>query len=169
MKKITQFLLDSGILFGGYLLASLPLMMLLQTVMRLFVKADSRGESVWKAVFLYLVLWAISAIYLHWSSADMKRDYLAATESTAWSLRVSILYSLRRGEFWSRLAGFSVWPLVLPKLFGVFKTCYAGDAVLKTPLPSLLNIAAVILPFALLSLIAWCVVLRIWHGKRLRK
>ncbi len=167
MKKFIDFIFKSVTLFIPYFLMSLVILVVLQTVLRIFIPAASMAETIWKALYMYLMMAVVSAFYLYWSDAEIKRSYLAFAENTEWSIPAAVRYSLRQGEFWLRVVGFSIWPMIFSKYFMIINQLYIGNANPPYILQSLLCIVTVGVPYIGLSLVSWCIVLRIWYKNRL--
>ena len=63
MKKIGSFIVNSFVLFWSCFLTSTLCMMVVQTIMRLFVDANSKGEYLWKTIYLYA--WILVTCMVH--------------------------------------------------------------------------------------------------------
>ncbi len=96
-----------------------------------------------------------------------KRTYLAATEGKSWTLQSGLSYTLRSPDFWFRTVGFSVFPVLIPKLVGVINYLYVSREALGSFPPSILAILTVDLPFVLFHAAAWLFVTRKWSRERM--
>lgn len=167
MKKVLHFLLNSVILFWGYFLSSTLFLMVIQTFMRIFISADGFGEHLWKSIVLYAFMAATCSVHLLATSPIHKVKYFQSIGNHPWNFSHSCLYTIRNSDFWYNVIGFSIWPVLIPKLFGVIHHLYFSAAVLeKVPAP-IISFLVVDLPFIPISFLIWILVLRHWGKKRL--
>lgn len=169
MKKVGTFLLGSVIQFGSYFLSSLLCIGVLQVLMRLFIKADSWGENLWKALCMYAFMAAIAIAFKATAGSADKAKYFAYMEGRERSLKETALYTLKNADFWLCSTGFAIWPIILPKLFGAINRLYLSPELYEMFPLSILSVLTVSLPILVLSFVAWVLVLRSWEKKRLYK
>ena len=168
MKKVVRFILNSVILFWGYFISSILFLMIIQTFMRIFVPADGFGEHLWKTIVLYLFMAGTCSIHLLATSPTHKVKYFQEIGDHPWSFSFACRYTIKNIDFWYNVIGFSIWPILIPKLFGVLHTLYFSAAVLeKIPAP-FISLLVVDLPFIPISFLIWIFVLRSWSKHRLR-
>ena len=169
MKKIGTFLLNSVIQFGSYFLSSILCIGVLQILMRMFIKAESTGENLWKALVMYAFMAATAIVFVSVTRSAEKAKYFAYMEDRENSIKETALYTLKNVDFWLCGAGFAVWPIILPKLFGAINRLFLGAELYKTFPLSILSVLTVSLPILVFSFAAWVLVLRHWEKKRLHK
>lgn len=167
MKKIIKFVFNSVISYWSYFLISFLLIMILQTPMRLIFGAETKVEYLWKTVLMYAVMIEVCVVQLLFRASEQKLQYLKHIEGGAWSFGDSVIYTLKNKAFWANSIGFAIWPIILPKLFGVINLLYVSKDFLETFPKSILVLFTVDLPFLLLSLVAWVVIQHFWSIKRL--
>ncbi|MBE6675505.1 MAG: hypothetical protein E7594_01555 [Ruminococcaceae bacterium] len=169
MKKIGRFLLHSLVLFWSYFLSSFLCLLVLQTVMRLFVEADSKGEYFWKSVCMYAFMLGTCMVYLKVTASTHKTQYLAYMNGREWSFKKTLAYILKNPDYWSASLGFAIWPVILPKLFGAIHRLYVSPELLISFPRAILSVLTVSLPIVVLSAVAWLLVLRLWCKNRMHK
>ena len=167
MKKIGNFIVTSIVLFGSYFLASTFGMMVIQTLMRLFVDANSRGEYLWKTIYIYACITAICILHLKITATTQKTKFLTYMSGKKWSFKESISYILKSSDFWLNSIGFALWPMIVPKLFGVVNLLYFSPSVVENFPQSLLSALTVSLPILIFSGIGWELTLRRWYQSRM--
>lgn len=167
MKKIGHFLLNSVVLFWSYFISSFLCLLVLQTVMRLFVEADSKGEYLWKSVCMYAFVLGTCMVYLQITASTHKPRYLAYMSGKDWSFKETLAYILKNSEFWLASIGFAIWPVILPKLFGAIHRLYFSPELLLSVPRAILSLVTVSLPIVVLSAVAWLLVLRSWCKNRM--
>ena len=167
MKKVFRFLLNSVSLFWSYLLVVFLIGLIIMVPLRVFIPAESRGEYLWKTILQYLIMIVVCSVHLLITAPTYKVYYLHTLGAEKWSLRSAFLYTVKNPGFWYNFAGFAVWPIILPRLFGVVNLLYFDQSVLQSFPNSILTILTVDLPFLLLSVPAWLLVLHHWSKKRL--
>ena len=167
MKKIGSFLLHSLVLFWSYFLSSFLCLLVLQTVMRLFVEADSKGEYLWKSICMYAFVLGTCMVYLQVTASTHKPRYLAYMSGKEWSFKETLAYILKNPEFGSVSLGFAIWPVILPKLFGAIHRLYFSPELLVSFPRAILSFVTVSLPIVILSAVAWLLVLRSWCKNRM--
>lgn len=167
MKKIGHFLLNSVVLFWSYFISSFLCLLVLQTVMRLFVEADSKGEYLWKSVCMYAFVLGTCMVYLQITASTHKPRYLAYMSGKDWSFKETLAYILKNPEFWLASIGFAIWPVILPKLFGAIHRLYFSPELLLSVPRAILSLVTVSLPIVILSAVAWLLVLRSWCKNRM--
>lgn len=167
MKKVLGFLLNSVVLFWGYFLSSTLFLMVIQTFMRIFIPADGFGEHLWKTIVLYFFMAAACSVRLAATSPIHKVKYFQSLGDNQWSFSHACRYTIKNVDFWYHVIGFCIWPVLIPKLFGVIHHLYFGAAVLeKIPAP-VISVLVVDLPFIPISFLIWILILRNWSKKRL--
>ena len=167
MKKIGSFIVNSFVLFWSYFLTSTLCMMVVQTIMRLFVDANSKGEYLWKTIYLYAWILVTCMVYLKATASTHKTQYLAFMKGKEWSLKDTVGYILKNSDFWLCSIGFAIWPVIIPKFFGVIHLLYVSPTFLESVPPAILSIPTVSLPILILSAVGWILVLRFWCKKRI--
>lgn len=167
MKKIGSFIVNSFVLFWSYFLTSTLCMMVAQTVMRLFVEANSKGEYLWKTIYLYGWMLATCMVHLKVTASTHKTQYLAFMKGKEWSLGTTAGYLLKNSDFWLNAIGFAIWPIIVPKFFGVIHLLYVSPAFLESFPRAVLSIPTVSLPILILSAVGWMLTLRAWCRKRI--
>ena len=167
MKKIGSFLVNSFALFWSYFLTSTLCLMVVQTLMRLFIDANSKGEYLWKTIYLYAWMLATCMVHLKITASTHKTKYLAFMKGKEWSLTETVGYLLKNSDFWLCSIGFAIWPIIVPKFFGVIHLLYVSPAFLESFPPAILSIPTVSLPILILSAVGWILVLRFWCKKRI--
>ena len=170
MKKIIRFVLNSIILFWGYFISSTLSLMLIMVPMRIFVPADGFIEHLWKTVVLYLFMAGTCSVHLLATSPIHKVKYLRFLGENQWTFPSACKYTIQNPDFWYNAVGFCIWPVLIPKLFGVvcrFYFFYHPDVLEKIP-ASLLSLPFVDLPFFLLAFLMWVCILRHWSKNRIR-
>ena len=167
MKKIGSFILNSVVLFWSYFISSFLCLLALQTVMRLFIEADSKGEYLWKSVCMYAFIIGTYMIYLKVTASTHKTKYLAYMSGKEWRLKETLNYILRNPEFWSTSLGFAIWPVILPKLFGAIHRLYVSPEFLASFPRPILSLVTVSMPSLILSAIGWLLALRSWCKNRM--
>ncbi|MBQ7378103.1 MAG: hypothetical protein IJW70_00320 [Clostridia bacterium] len=167
MKKIGSFIVNSVALFWSYFISSFLCLLVMQTVMRLFIDADSKGEYLWKTVCLYAFMLGTCMVYLKVTASTHKTKYLTYMSGKEWSFKHTWGYILKNPEFWQVSIGFAIWPVIIPKLFGSIHRLYVSPEFLASfPLP-ILSVFTVSLPILMLSAAAWLLVLRSWCKNRM--
>ena len=167
MKKIGNFVINSLVLFWSYFISSFLCLLVLQTFMRLFFDADSKGEYLWKTVCLYAFMLGTCMAYLKISASTHKPKYLAYMSGKEWSFKSTFDYILKNSDFWSGSIGFAVWPVIIPQLFGAIHRLYVSpEFSARFPRP-ILSLFMVSLPILVLSAAAWLLVLRSWCKGRM--
>ncbi len=169
MKKIGGFILNSVVLFWSYFISSFLCMLVLQTAIRIFVEADSKGEYLWKSVCMYAFMLSTCMVYLKVTASTHKTKYLAYMSGKDWSFKETLSYILKNPEFWSASIGFAIWPVMLPKLFGAIHRLYFSPELLLSFPRAILSVLTVSLPILILSAVAWLLVLRSWCKNRMHK
>ncbi len=169
MKKIGSFILNSIVLFWSYFISSFLCLLVLQTVMRLFVDADSKGEYLWKAVLMYAFMLGTCMVYLKVTASTHKPRYFAYMSGKNRSFKETLVYILKNPEFWSASIGFAIWPVILPKLFGAIHRLYVSPELLVSFPRLILSLLTVSLPILILSAVGWLLVLRSWCKSRMHK
>ncbi len=169
MKKVGMFFLNSVILFGSYFLSSSLFILILQTIARIWIPANSKVEFFWKALCMYAFIAGTVAIFVSATRSAEKARYFACMEGREKGLRETALYVLRNADFWMCSIGFAIWPLVLPMLFGSINRFWVSAEFYNRFPPSLLSVLTVSLPILILSFVAWVLVLRSWEKNRLHK
>ena len=169
MKKIGIFILNSVVLFWSYFISSFLCMLMLQTAIRIFVEADSKGEYLWKSVCMYAFMLGTCMVYLKVTASTHKTKYLAYMSGKDWSFKETLSYILKNPEFWSASIGFAIWPVMLPKLFGAIHRLYFSPELLVSFPRALLSVLTVSLPILILSAVAWLLVLRAWCKNRMHQ
>lgn len=169
MKKIGIFILNSVVLFWSYFISSFLCMLVLQTAIRIFVEADSKGEYLWKSVCMYAFMLGTCMVYLKVTASTHKTKYLAYMSGKDWSFKETLSYILKNPEFWSASIGFAIWPVMLPKLFGAIHRLYFSPELLVSFPRALLSVLTVSLPILILSAVAWLLVLRSWCKNRMHQ
>ncbi len=167
MKKVLRFLLNSVILFWGYFISSTLFLMIIQTFMRIFISADGFGEHLWKTIVLYLFMAATCSIHLLATSPIHKVKYFQSVGDNQWNFSYSCRYTIKNVDFWYNVIGFSIWPVLIPKLFGVIHHLYFGAIILEKIPAFLVSLLVVDIPFIPISFLIWIITLRYWSKKRL--
>ena len=169
MKKIGSFIVNSFILFWSYFLTSTLGIMILQTIMRLFIDADSKGEFAWKTLVMYAFMLITCMVHLKVTASTHKTKYLTYMSGKEWSFKETLAYVLKNTDFWLTTIGFAIWPIIIPKFFGAIQRLYVSVAFLETFPRAVLAIPTVSLPIVILSLVGWVLTLRTWCVGRLHK
>ena len=169
MKKIGTFLLNSVIQFGSYFLSSLLSIGVLQILMRLFIKAESTGENLWKALVMYAFMAATAIAFKAVARSSDKTEYFAYMEGKEKSFKESARYTLKSVDFWLCSAGFAIWAIIIPKAFGAINRLFLGAELYETFPLSILSVLTVSLPIMAFSFAAWVIVPRYWEKNRLHK
>jgi len=167
MKKIGSFILHSVVLFWSYFLSSSLCLLVLQTAVRIFIEADSKGEYLWKSVCMYAFMLGTCMVYLKVTASTHKTGYFAYMSGKEWSFRETLQYILKNADFWSASLGFAVWPVMLPKLFGAIHRLYFSPEFLASFPRAILSVVTVSLPILILSAFGWLLVLRSWCKHRM--
>ena len=167
MKKIGSFLLNSIILFWSYFLSSFLFLMVMQTIMRLFVDADSKGEYLWKSVCMYAFMLGTCMVYLKVTASTHKIKYLAYMSGKEWSFKYTLVYVLKNPDFWSASIGFAIWPVIIPQTCGAIHRLYFSPELLASFPRAILSVATVSLPILILSAVGWLLVLCSWCKSRM--
>ena len=167
MKKIGAFVVNSIVLFWSYFLSSTLCLAALQTIMRVFVDADSKGEYLWKTVCLYAWMLVTCVIHLRATASTHKTKYLAQMEGKEWGLGEGIKYTLKNRDFWLNSIGFAIWPILIPKIFGAIHRLYFTPTFLESFPQAIISVLTVSLPIVILSAIGWVFVLYRWSKNRL--
>lgn len=167
MKKIGNFIVTSIVLFGSYFLVSTLGMMVIQTLMRLFVDANSHGEYLWKTIYVYMCIAAVCMFHLKITAATQKTKFLTYMSGKQWRFKESTGYILKSRDFWLNSIGFALWPMIVPKLFGVVNLLYFSPSVVENFPQSLLSVLTVSLPILFLSGIGWEFTLHRWYQSRM--
>ena len=167
MKKIIRFLLNSVALFWSYFLSSLLILFIIMVPLRFFIPAESKAEYLWKTIVLYLAMTIVCTVHLLITAPIYKVNYLRSLGGEKWNLKSAFLYTVKKPMFWYNFVGFAVWPVILPRLFGVINLLYFDKNLLQSFPNSILVILTVDIPFLLLSILAWMIVLKLWSKKRL--
>lgn len=169
MKKIGSFILTSVVLFWSYFISSFLCLLVLQTVMRLFVEADSKVEYLWKSICMYAFVLGTCMVYLQVTASTHKPRYLAYMSGKNGSFKETLTYVLKNPEFWSASIGFAVWPVIFPKLFGAIYRLYFSLELLLSFSRAILSLVTVSLPILILSAVGWLLVLYSWYKNRMHK
>ena len=169
MKKIGSFVVNSFVLFWSYFLTSTLCVMALQTIMRLFVDANAQGEYLWKTICLYAWMLATCMIHLKITASTHKTKYLAFMKGKEWSLKVTLGYTLKNSDFWLNSIGFAIWPVIIPKFFGVIHLFYFSPDLVANMPGAILSIPTVSVPILLFSAVGWVIVLRLWCKTRIHR
>ena len=169
MKKVGTFLLNSVILFGSYFLISSLFILVLQTVLRIFIDANSKGEFLWKTLCMYAFMAVTMAVFLSATRSSEKAKYFAYMEGREKTFGETALYVLHNKDFWMCSAGFAIWPILLPMLFGSINRLYLSAELYRIFPLSILSMLTVSSPILVLSFVAWVFVLRDWEKDRLHK
>ena len=169
MKKAINFVINSIILFVSYFITAFLVMLILQVPMRIFIDAESQLEFFWKAVTQYACMVAVCVVFLLVRNPEHKTLYLKHIENGEWNLRDACVYVIKNKYFWINTAGFAVWPILVPKLFGAINLFYASKEFLSSFPISILVIFTVDLPFVVFSFIAWLIVTRYWSKTRMHR
>ena len=140
--------------------------MILQVPIRFVVDAESQGEFLIKALLMYAVMIVVCVGYLLLRSSEQKLQYMHHIEQSGWSFVENSKYVIKNKQFWMNTVGFAIWPIILPKLFGVINRLYVSESFLEQFPKSLLVVFTVILPFVVLSYLAWIMILRYWSVKK---
>ena len=167
MKKVLSFLLNSFVLFWGYFISTILCLIGLQTLLRAFIPAQTWGEYLWKTLFLYISMIIVCVVRLSVASPTYKVNYLAFLKYEKWNVKKALIYILKSKDFWYNTLGFAIWPVILPTLFGVINRLYVSTSFLESFPASILSIITVDVPFTLLSLVAWVIILYRWSKGRL--
>ena len=167
MRKIGSCIVHSFVLFWSYFVSSLLCLMAMQTIMRLFVDADSKGEFLWKTLFMYAWMATTCMVDLKITASTHKPKYLSYMRGKEWSLQDTVKYVLKNTDFWSGSIGFAVWPIIVPKFFGSIHRFYVSPEFLESFPRAILSVVTVSLPILILSAIGWVLVLRTWCKNRL--
>jgi hypothetical protein len=168
MRKIGSFIVNSFVLFWSYFLTSTLGLVVAQTVMRLFVEGDSRGEYIWKTMYLYAWMLATCMVHLKATASTHKTKYLAFMKGKEWSFAETVGYTLKNGDFWANSIGFALWPVIIPKFFGVIHLCYFSPSAVAAFPGALLSVLTVSVPILLLSAVGWLFTLRAWCKNRIQ-
>ena len=167
MKKIGSFIVHSCALFWGYFLSSTLSMIVVQTIMRFFVEANSKGEYLWKTIFLYVWMPGVCMMYLKLTASTHKPKFLLYMKEKEGSLKATIGYTLKNSDFWLNSIGFAIWPIILPKLFGVVNLLYfSPEVIAQFPRP-ILAALTVSVPIFIFSALGWVLVLYRWCKNRI--
>ena len=169
MKKIGSFILNSIVLFWSYFISSSLCLLVLQTAMRIFVEADSKGEYLWKSICMYAFVLGTCMAYLQVTASTHKPRYLAYMNGKDRSFVDTWVYILKNPEFWSASIGFAIWPVILPKLFGAIHRLYFSPELLESFPRAILSAVTVSCPILILSAAGWSLVLRWWYKNRMHK
>lgn len=167
MKKIGNFVVNSTVLFLSYFVSSTLCMIVVQPIMRLFVDANSKGEYLWKTVYLYAWILATCIVHLKITASTHKTKYLAAMKDKEWSLKGEFRYILKNSDFWINSVGFAIWPIIIPNFFGVIHLFYFRPNFVECFPKAILSIMTVSFPILIFSAIGWGLVLRQWFKNRL--
>ncbi len=167
MKKVGSFVVNSIVLFGSYFLSATLCMIILQTVMRLWVDANSMGEYLWKTIYLYALVPVVCMVYLKITGSTHKPKLLAYMKGKEWSFKAAAGYILKNSDFWLNSIGFALWPMIFPKLFGVVNSLYFSPDFLESFPRSILSALTVSLPILIFSAIGWVIVLHRWCRDRI--
>ena len=167
MKKIGSFIVNSFVLFWSYFLSSTLCVMVAQTVMRLFIDANSKGEYLWKTIYLYAWMLATCMIHLKITASTHKTKYLAYMKGKEASLGEAVKYALKNSDFWLNSIGFAIWPVIIPKFFGVIHLLYFSPELVASFPQQFLSVITVSVPIVIFSAIGWVVVLHQWCKKRI--
>ena len=169
MKKIFGFIINSVALFVSYFIMTILVIMVLQTPMRILFDADSKSEYFWKTIVLYAGMVVVCVGQFLTRDPGQKVQYLKHIENTSFDIKDSCLYVLKNKDFWKNSIGFSIWPIMIPKIFGVINLLYVSAEFLQIFPKSILTIFTVDLPFIAISFVTWIVMLYSWSAKRLHK
>ena len=168
MKKIGRFVVTSFVLFWSFFLGSTLCIAVLQIVMRLFIDANSKGEYLWKTLLLYTWMTLTCTIYLKGSASTYKTKYLVYMNGREWRIGEGVRYTVKNLDFWANAIGFSLWPVLVPKFFGVVHLLYVSPEFLTGFPAAVLSVPTVSLPIVVLSFLGWMITLRGWCKQRLR-
>ena len=169
MKKVLHFIINSFVLFWSYFISSTLIMIVPQIIFRTFITANSRGEYLWKAIFMYAWIMITCIIHLRITSPTHKQKYLNYVKEKEWSFKETLKYTLKNTDFWLNSIGFAIWPVFLPRLFGAINRLYVTPTFYESFPLSILSILTVSLPIIIISAIAWIIILRHWCQKRMHK
>ena len=167
MKKFGSFIVNSLILFWSYFLGSTLCMMVLQTAMRLFIDANSKGEYLWKTFCLYAWMLVACMVHLKITASTHKARFLTHMKGKEWSFKDAMSYILENSDFWLNSIGFAIWPMIIPKFFGVINLFYFSPSFVASFPRSILSGLTVSLPILIFSAIGWVVVLHRWCRNRI--
>ena len=169
MRKIFSFIGNSLILFVSYFIMTTLTIMILQTPMRIIFEAESKPEYLWKTIVLYGGMVVVCVIHFLNRNPGQKLQYLRHIENTSFQLKDAFFYVIKNKDFWKNCLGFSVWPIIIPKIFGVINLLYVSRGFLNSFPKFILTVFTVDLPFILISFITWIVFLHRWSANRLHK
>ena len=169
MRKVFGFIGNSIILFVPYFIMTVLILMILQTPMRLLFEAESKLEYLWKTIVLYGGMVVVCAVHFLNRNPGQKVQYLKHIENRSFQLKDSFFYVIKNKDFWRNCSGFSIWPIIIPRFFGVINLLYVSKEFLQTFPKFILTVFTVDLPFIVISFITWIVILHRWSEKRLHK
>lgn len=169
MRKIGSFIVTSFVMFWSYFVCSFLCLMVMQTFLRLFIDADSKGEYLWKTVVMYAWTVITCMVQLRVTASTHKPKYLGYMQGKEWSLRETVAYILKNSDFWLGSIGFAIWPVILPKFFGAIHRLYVSSEFYVSFPTSILAVLTVSLPMMILSAVGWMLVLRSWCKNRLHR
>ena len=169
MKKVVSFVVNSVVLFWGYFLLSFLIMFVLQVPMRVIFDAFSVWEYLWKAIVTYASMVAVCVVKELMDSTNQKRRYLDHLGDGEWSVKDSVLYTVKNPIFWRNTIGFAIWPVLIPRIFGAVTHLYFSEQTMETVPLSLLVIVSIVIPSFICSFLAWPCVLYHWSETRIHK
>ena len=168
MKKVVSFVVNSVVLFWGYFLLSFLIMFALQVPMRVIFDAFSVWEYLWKAIVTYASMVAVCVVKELMDSTNQKRRYLDHLGDGEWSLKDSVLYTVKNPIFWRNTIGFAIWPVIVPRFSGAIHLLYVSPEFLAGFPAAALSVPTVSLPIVVLSFVGWILTLRGWCKGRMR-
>ena len=167
MKKFKEFVVNSLLLYWGFFLTSTLCGIFVQTIMRMFIEANSKGEYIWRTIYFYIWMVITCVIHLRVTSSTHKTKFLTHMRDKEWSLGGGIKYILKNSDFWLNSIGFAIWPIIIPKFSGGLNLCYFSQKFIDRYPKAVLNIFTVSIPIIILSAVGWMLVLYQWNKNRL--
>lgn len=167
MKKVINIAINSVILFVTYIITAFLIMLILQVPMRIVFDAESTLEYLWKTVVQYACMVAVCVGFLLFRNPEHKVEYIKHIENGEWNFVDACRYTLKNKNFWINSAGFAIWPVIVPKLFGTINLIYVSKEFLNSFPKSILVILTVDIPFVIFSFAAWLIVTRYWSKTRI--
>lgn len=168
MKRLGRFVVNSFVLFWSYFLSSTLCIAVLQTLMRLFIDANSKGEYLWKTLLSYACMLLTCMIHLKVFASTYKTGYLACMNGEEWRVGSAAGYTVRNLDFWLNTIGFAIWPVIVPRFSGAIHLLYVSPEFLAGFPAAVLSVPTVSLPIVVLSLVGWILTLRGWCKGRMR-
>ena len=175
--KIVRSFVRALLLFMAFFIVTLVATALLQRTMRMFVEEKSFYEYVWKSLLMYGVMIAVCIVGPTVSNIPMREAYLARfvkanwyDEEKKWSVKDSLLYTLKTPELLFPALFFIVWTLVFSDMLRSFSNMYFFYApkVLETVPQVFLCMLTVDIPFFLFYLVSSVCVQHKWLRERKR-